>query len=246
MRIKRFTALIAIVLIVVVLAGAGWLVYARQADKQADGSPNPVETTTPSAADSPKPTAVTPEPVKPAPPPEPVIPVEKFDIVMFGTEMEGLYLARAATDEGLTVKILDPRDKVGGQLLQGEMLFLDETKDEAGRSLVQGRIKQLFDGFKSAKIRKKDEYVRYIDELRKDIPIESGITIAAVKSAPPPSGGTDATVTSVDYKTKDGQLKRVEASYWVDDTDFAALLSRLNATRMPGLEKFYGHPDKIE
>lgn len=245
MRIKRSTAITAAVLIVFLFAG--WAVYALQAgDKQAGQNGADAEQPQQTQVEPAKTVTNSPEPAKPAPPPEPVIPIEKVDIVMFGTEMEGLYLTRAAADEGLTVKVLDPRERIGGQLIEGEMLFLDETKDEQGRSLVQGKIKQLFDGFKNAKIRKKDEYVRYIDELRKDIPIESGITIAAVKTAAPPAGSTETTVTSVDYKTKDGELKRIEASYWVDNTDFAALVSRLNVTRMPGLEQFYGHPEKIE
>ncbi|MGO4276921.1 FAD-dependent oxidoreductase, partial [Paenibacillus sp. TAF58] len=40
-------------------------------------------------------------------------------VVVIGSEIEGVYLARAAMDEGLSVIILDPRDKPGGQLIQG-------------------------------------------------------------------------------------------------------------------------------
>ncbi|MEF3306940.1 FAD-dependent oxidoreductase [Paenibacillus sp. GYB003] len=245
MRIKRKTAFAAFALILVI-AAAGWAAYAWggggvKPAAEDDGSvreqtsnPDPAQTKTPDAT------------AKPAPPAEKAIPTEKVDVVLFGSEMEGMYLARAAADEGLKVKVLDPRDRVGGQLIQGEMFFLDETKDEQGRSLVQGRIKTLFDGFKTAKIRKKDEYVRYFDELRRDIPLESGISITSVKTVPPANGSSDATVASVDYKTKDGTDKRIEASYWVENTDYAAFASRLNVTRLPGLEAFYGHPDKIE
>ncbi|TMV44843.1 FAD-dependent oxidoreductase [Paenibacillus mesophilus] len=244
MRIKRNTAIAASVLVLILLF-AGWAAVAMKGGSKGGNEDGKIaEQTVPSEQTNPQ--TLPPKDTKPAPPPEPVVPTEKVDVVMFGSEMEGLYLVRAAADEGLKVKILDPRDQIGGQLIEGEMLFLDETKDDQGRSLVQGKIKQLFDGFKNAKIRKKDEFVRYIDELRRDIPIESGITIANVKTSAPAAGESDTAVTSVDYKTKDGSLKRIEAAYWVDNTDYAALASRLNVTRMLGLEAFYGHPDKIE
>jgi hypothetical protein len=244
MRIKRNTAIAASVLVLILLF-AGWAAVAMKGGNKSgdEGGKITEQSVVPEQT---KPQTQPPKETKPAPPPEPVVPTEKVDVVMFGSEMEGLYLVRAAADEGLKVKVLDPRDQIGGQLIEGEMLFLDETKDDQGRSLVQGKIKQLFDGFKNAKIRKKDEFVRYIDELRRDIPIESGITIANVKTSATAAGEADSAVTSVDYKTKDGTLKRIEAAYWVDNTDYAALASRLNVTRLPGLEMFYGHPDKIE
>lgn len=180
----------------------------------------------------------------PAPSPTPTpIPAEAADIVLIGSELEGLYLARAAADEGLSVKIIDPRDKLGGQLIQGEMLFLDETRDAQGKLLVQGRAKELFDGFRSGKIRKLPEFTAYFDNLRRNIPVESGISIEAVETKPG-IAGTEA-VQSVIYKTKDGARKKLTASYWVENTDFAALASKLKVTRLPGLEKFYGQ-DNIE
>ncbi len=167
------------------------------------------------------------------------LPLETVDVVLIGSELEGLYLARAAADEGLYVKILDPRSAFGGQILQGEMLFLDETRDEHGKSLVQGRIKELFDGFKSAKIRNLPEFEQYISKLYSSIPVESGIRIEDIQTAAGPGNGQQA-ITSMTYTDKNGLQKKISASYWVDNTDFAALLSRLDAKRLPGLEKFYG------
>ncbi len=96
---------------------------------------------------------------------------------MIGSELEGLYLARAAADEGLKVKVLDPHKAFGGQILQSQMLFLDETRDDQGHLLAQGRVKELFDGFRNAKIRKLPEFTAYMNKLMKDIPLESGIVI---------------------------------------------------------------------
>lgn len=241
MRFNRKTATAAFALAAVVCL-AVWAAWSASRNEATDGGPD--ASGNPAAANAPGTDTLPAAPAEPAKPPEP--PKEQVDVVVFGSELEGMYLARAAADEGLKVKVLDPRERIGGQLLEGEMLFLDETKDDQGRSLVQGRIKQLFDGFKSAKIRKKDEYVRYFDELRSGIPIESGIAIADIRTAPPADGASDETVVSVDYTTQDGQLKRIEAEYWVENTDYAAFASRLNVTRLPGLESFYGHPDKIE
>lgn len=169
---------------------------------------------------------------------QPPASTEKADIVIIGTEMEGMYLARAAVDEGLKVVVLDPRDKVGGQLIEAEMLFLDETKDDQGKSLVQGRMKQLFDGFKNGKIRKKSEFVQYFDTLNKDIPIVSGISLLDVKAVP--GKLSQQAVQTITYQTKDQQKKTIEAQYWVENTDNGAITRKLQVTRMPGLEAFYG------
>jgi hypothetical protein len=78
---------------------------------------------------------------------------ENPDIVIIGSEIEGIYLARAATDEGLSVAVLDPRNQPGGQLIQGEMLYLDEPFDDRWQSLLQGRVKELFDLYKKGTTR---------------------------------------------------------------------------------------------
>lgn len=87
---------------------------------------------------------------------------ENYDVVIIGSELEGMYLASAATDEGLKVLVLDPRDKIGGQLLQGEMFFLDEPHDRNGNSLLQGDVKKLFEQFKSGKVRKTSEFTKLL------------------------------------------------------------------------------------
>lgn len=201
-------------------------------DEANQTAPNPTAEVSASPTATPKPT-----------PTEPPLPTEKVDVLLIGTEMEGMYLARAAADEGLKVKVLDTREKIGGQLLQAEMLFLDETKDDQGRLMVQGRAKELFDGFRSGKIRKLPEFVSYFDRLRGDIPVESGIVIEKVEAGP--GLKTAEAVNGIIYKTKDGTRKKIQASYFVENTDHAALASKLKVTRLPGLEKFYGQ-DQIE
>ncbi|WP_248927751.1 FAD-dependent oxidoreductase [Paenibacillus hamazuiensis] len=178
------------------------------------------------------------KPAASKPAPEPQIPAETVDVAVIGSELEGLYLARAAADEGLKVKIIDPREAFGGQVLQGEMLFLDEVRDEQGHSMSQGRVKELFDGFRAGKIRKLPEFQQYFDKLKKDIPVESGIHIEEIKQVPGAFG--PHAVESIVYTGKDGAKKRLVSSYWVDNTDYAALLSKLQVTRLPGLEAFYG------
>jgi hypothetical protein len=179
------------------------------------------------------------EATEPTKPQEPEILSEHYDVALIGSEVEGLYLARSAADLGLKVIVLDPREKPGGQLLLGEMLFLDETRDDDYRSLVQGEAKKLFDGFRNGTIRKLPEFQKVYDDLIKDIPIESGIQIASVRK----EEGKQA-VKSIDIVTKEGVSRRIEASYWVENSDYAALVSQLDGvTRLPGLEKFYGQSE---
>jgi hypothetical protein len=227
-RHKKWTVpvIIAIVLAVTVIV-ISFLVSAKQNLNGANTDVTPKETPTSSISPTPTPTP---------------IPTENVDVVIIGSELEGMYLARAAADEGLKVKIIDPRDQIGGQLIQGEMLFLDETKDDQGKSLLQGRVKELFDGFKSAKIRKLPEFVTYFDKLRKDIPIVSGARIEKVETAT--KSGME-TVSAIQYSTKSQPTTRLTASYWVDNSDYTALASRLKANRLPGLEALYGQ-DEIE
>lgn len=183
-----------------------------------------------------KPVAQTEPPRKE--PEAPPVATEQADVVVIGSELEGLYLARAARDEGLKVKVLDPREAFGGQVLQGEMLFLDETRDDQYKSLVQGRAKELFDGFRNGKIRKLKEFEQIFEKLMKDIPIEQGIAINEVKQAKGQFG--PQAVEAIVYTGKDGVRKQIAASYFVDNTDYAALLGKLDVKRLPGLEQFYG------
>lgn len=222
---------LSIVVAIVALFAVAGVFYATRG-----GAPvEPLSTATPMP-----PANETKQPSKPEQTP---LPTEKVDVAVIGSELEGLYLARAAADEGLKVKVIDPREAFGGQVLQGEMLFLDETRDEKGRLLVQGRAKELFDGFRNGKIRKLPEFRQYFDKLIKDIPVESGIKLDEVKQIPGQFG--PHAVESITYTGKDGAKKRITADYWVDNTDFAALTSKLEAKRLPGLEAFYGQ-NKIE
>jgi hypothetical protein len=159
-----------------------------------------------------------------------------IDVAVIGTELEGMYLARAAKDEGLNVVILDPRDGIGGQLIQGQMLYLDEPHDRSGKSLLQGKVKELFDGYQSGKIRKISDFKDYFNSLIKDIPIETGITIKNLQSDPVENG---VKITQITYQTKDGKEKQIKATYWVENTDFNALTSKLKVTKIPGIETVF-------
>ncbi|NOV00070.1 FAD-dependent oxidoreductase [Paenibacillus sp. LMG 31457] len=168
-------------------------------------------------------------------------PTEQFDVVVIGSELEGLYLARAAADEGLKVKVLDPHKAFGGQILQSQMLFLDETRDDQGHLLVQGRAKELFDGFRNAKIRKLSEFTSYMNKLILNIPVESGIVMNEVEQIN--TSDNMHKVASIVYTNAQNEKKKITAGYWVENSDYAALISRLDAKRLPGLEKFYGQKE---
>ncbi len=160
------------------------------------------------------------------------------DVVVIGSEIEGIYMARAAADEGLSVVVLDPRDQPGGQVLQGEMLFLDEPTDDDGKTLLQGRVKELFDQFKKGEIRNIDEFKQYYQSVLGDIPIESGITIEDIQTVQDEQRNKQR-ISSMTYRTAGGEQKTVEAKYWVENTDFVALSSKLSNNRIPGVETIF-------
>ncbi|MFC5701847.1 FAD-dependent oxidoreductase [Cohnella faecalis] len=188
-----------------------------------------------SSPNSPSPSLVPRQSPSPVP-----IPTEKADVVLIGSELEGMYLARAAADEGLVVKTIDPRDQPGGQLLQAEMQFLDAVVDNGGKGklIAQGRVKELITGFRKGTIRKPSEFTAYYNKLVQGIPIESGIQIQDVERVPGLRG--ESKIDSVTYKSKNGSLHRIEADYWVENTDYAALVGKLGVERQPGLEAFFG------
>jgi monoamine oxidase len=164
---------------------------------------------------------------------------KKYDVVIIGSELEGMYLARAATDEGLHVLVLDPRENYGGQLLQGEMFFLDEPHDHNGKSLLQGEVKKLFDQFKSGKLRRLSEFTDYYNGLTKGVKILNGVQIEALNTS---YYDNRKQIESLVFKDMQGKTNTVEASYWVENTDFNALTSKLDVTRIPGIETIYHEP----
>ncbi|MBD8500284.1 FAD-dependent oxidoreductase [Paenibacillus sp. CAU 1523] len=159
-----------------------------------------------------------------------------YDIVLIGSEVEGMMLAKAAHKNGLKVLVLDPREKPGGQLIQGQMQVLDEPNDKRKRSLVQGEMKKLYDGYKSKNIRTHEQFTRYYNQLIKGIPLRSGITIKKVSM-----GKRDKlkTVDSITYIAKDKKTYTVKADYWVENTDHNALTGKLGVKRIPGVETVY-------
>jgi hypothetical protein len=163
-------------------------------------------------------------------------PCTAYDVIVIGSEIEGVLLARAAHDHGKKVLILDPRSKPGGQLIQGQMIVLDEPRDKNKRSLVQGRLKSLYNAYNSKKIRKIEEFEKYYGDLLRPVPIRSGIRIEAIKTVP---GGDARTLAYIQYRARDGLTYRVTANYWVENTDHAALTGLLGATRIPGTESLF-------
>lgn len=160
-----------------------------------------------------------------------------YDVVIIGTELEGMYLARRANDAGLRVKILEPSSEIGGQLLQGEMLYLDETFDDQGKSLLQGSIKQLFERYYSGEIRKLSEFKSYFNQLIRGIPLEKNAKLTAIDKP-------DRLIRSLTYETKNGKTQTIESRYFVDNTDSAELIRQLGIQPLPGLESLYQVPQK--
>lgn len=115
------------------------------------------------------------------------------------------------------------------------MLFLDEPMNKERKSLVQGELKALFDGYNKGKIRDLHEFQAYYDKLIQDITLKSGITISGVEED---AAGKGHRMKSLTYKDQDRKTYKVEAYYWVENTDFNALtgLAFKHKRRIPGME----------
>lgn len=159
-----------------------------------------------------------------------------YDVVVIGSELQGVLLAKSARDQGLNVLILDPRSKPGGELIQGQMIVLDEPNDNKGRSLVQGALKPLYADYKAGNVRRLASFEKFYQNLIQGIPLKSGITIESVKTQ---GEGSNKTVKSLTYKNRLGNPFTVEAEYWVENTDFNALTGKLGESRIPGMESIY-------
>lgn len=158
----------------------------------------------------------------------------RYDVVVIGSELQGVLLAREAQKLGLSVMVLDPREKPGGELIQGEMLFLDEPFNKQRKSLVQGEMKTLFKEYNKGKIRDLDEFTDYYNKLIRDLPLKSGVKINAVHEA---AAGQSHTMQSLLYTDRDRRQYKLEAGYWVENTDFNALTGKLqHKKRIPGME----------
>ncbi|MFF2482424.1 FAD-dependent oxidoreductase [Paenibacillus sp. NPDC058071] len=166
-----------------------------------------------------------------------------YDIVVIGSELQGILLAKAARKNGRSVLVLDPHEKPGGELILGEMQFLDEPNDKNNRSLVQGEMKRLFDGYKAGKIRSTADFQKYYNQLIKGIPMHNNITVLTASSVPHQK---EQVLQSITYKFKNSStIHTVKSSYFVENTDHNALTSKLNnIRRIPGMETLSAIKDK--
>ncbi|GGG61583.1 FAD-dependent oxidoreductase [Paenibacillus radicis (ex Gao et al. 2016)] len=163
-----------------------------------------------------------------------------YDVIVIGSEIQGVLLAKEVRKARKSVLILDPRTQTGGELIQGQMQFLDIPNDRKNKSIVQGEIKYLFDAYKSGSIRKAHEFNQYFNQLVRGIPIEKGIKIQTIETVPL---AKEKSLKSITYKTQDGATRNVQANYWVENTDFNALTSLLDLKRIPGMESLVSKKD---
>jgi len=161
---------------------------------------------------------------------------DSYDVVVIGSEIQGVLLAKEAQAAGLKVLILDPRPKPGGELLQGQMFFLDDVNDNHRNSLVQGEIENLLTAYKRGTIRKAADFRRYYKQKISGIPIQSGIVIDALNIF---TTNQNKSLKFMNYHLPDGSSCRIKSTYWVENTDFCALSGKLGVRRIPGMESLY-------
>lgn len=83
------------------------------------------------------------------------------------------------------------------------------------------------------------EFESYYNKLIEGIPLESGITITKLEVATNSSTSLKQ-INQLHYRTKDGEEKSITAKYFVENTDFATMTSRLGLSRIQGVELVFG------
>ncbi|MFE5322488.1 FAD-dependent oxidoreductase [Paenibacillus sp. NPDC056579] len=159
------------------------------------------------------------------------------EVVVVGTELEGMYLAQRAKQEGLDVLILETKAGLGGQLLQGEMLYLDGTYDDQGQPLAQGGMKELFRQYERGDIRRKADFAGYFHRLVDRIPLEKSVVLEDVQTE-------SGKVVELQYVNRNGKKRSVRPDYVVDNSDDASLIRTLKVEPFQGLEALYGSKER--
>lgn len=156
-----------------------------------------------------------------------------IDVVIVGSELEGLYLAARAKEAGLHPLVLEPADRIGGQLLRAQMLYLDGVYDENGKPLMQGEFRRLFNAYLDGKIRKLADFRKYVEELVRGIPIETGVKLGELSISA-------KRVAALQFTDRKDIQHKLNAKYVVDNSDAGLVAEKLGVPRLPGLEALYG------
>ncbi len=153
---------------------------------------------------------------------------EMFDVIVVGTDPEGIAAAVSASRNGMNTLLLDQRHKVGGLMTVGGLNFLDMNYGPEGEILTRGIFEEFYKQINKFNFRRTKR--NSFDVVNAEAIFEK--MIAKERLLRKEMGITDmmlleegGMVKGITY-SKDGQVKRVFAKRVIDatqDADIAAM-----------------------
>ena len=142
-----------------------------------------------------------------------------YDLIVYGSDPEGIAAATVAGEKGLKVLLVDEKDQLGGLMTAGRLNFIDMNYDKNGLLLTQGIFKRFYDaaGGNAFEIEKaKEVFKTFLLDAQVDVELEAKLKEAIV---------IDGKITSI-FVDKNGMEKQYFGKYFIDaspDGDLAAL-----------------------
>ncbi|NSL53245.1 FAD-dependent oxidoreductase [Bacillus sp. P2(2020)] len=165
-------------------------------------------------------------------------PVEKYDVVVVGSEPEGIAAAIAAAREGQRTLLLDKKPKVGGLFTLGKLNMLDINWSQTGESLNQGLFLEFFQNINNRTSFDVEEAQRAFENM---LAREKNITVELNVQAFLPIMNKNH-VEALFYKNEHGELKKIIAKQFIDSTANADVAQLAGASFTIGQEDFRNEP----
>ena len=157
--------------------------------------------------------------------------IKNYDVVVTGAEPEGIAAAVSAARNGLSVLLIDERNKPGGLYTSGMLSMLDLNWNDNKQLVNQGIFKEMYDAIGNDGGFDIDETTEYFRKLLANNKVDVLYTVDDIDI-----NTENGTVKSVDFNY-DGRNIQVNASYFID-----AMLEAPTA-RGAGADYVYGRED---
>lgn len=142
-----------------------------------------------------------------------------YDLIVYGSDPEGVSAAAVAGEKGLEVLLLDDKAEIGGLMTLGHLNFLDMNYDKKGYLLTRGIFSRFYDavGGNAFEIDKAKEVFKTF-LLDANVDVETGVKLLEVVVE-------GEKISSVIIEKK-GEIKTYSGSFFIDaspDGDLAAM-----------------------
>lgn len=163
-----------------------------------------------------------------------------YDVVVWGTDPEGITAAVAAARNGLHTLLVDHRDRVGGLFILGRLNFIDMNDHDRGRLVTKGIFEEFYTKVGGTVFDVEDGQ-RVFEEM---IAAEPLLTLALNHRLVEPVVGEEQQVVSL-LLAKDGSTREVFGRVFVDASQDADLAWLAGVPFTTGFEDI-GLPDQAQ